>query len=69
LDYAFGQIPKQAGQAAGSSQSPLPGMRRRHAISHLGDTAWELFHRLNREEAQYYLSNRAADEQAGFPLP
>ena len=27
---------------------------------YLADTAWELFHRLNREEAQYYLSNRAA---------
>ena len=27
---------------------------------YLGDTAWELFHRLNREEAQVYLSNRAA---------
>ena len=26
----------------------------------LGDTAWELFHRLNREEAIQYLSNRAA---------
>lgn len=26
----------------------------------LGDTAWELFHRLNREEADRYLSNRAA---------
>lgn len=26
----------------------------------LGDTAWELFHRLNREEATQYLSNRAA---------
>ncbi len=26
----------------------------------LGDTAWELFHRLNREEAELYLSNRAA---------
>lgn len=26
----------------------------------LGDTAWELFHRLNREEADYYLRNRAA---------
>lgn len=25
----------------------------------LGDTAWELFHRLNREEAERYLSNRA----------
>jgi hypothetical protein len=27
---------------------------------YLGDTAWELFHRLNREEAERYLSNRAA---------
>ncbi len=26
---------------------------------YLGDTAWELFHRLNREEADLYLENRA----------
>ena len=26
---------------------------------YLGDTAWELFHRLNREEADYYLQTRA----------
>src|ERR1051325_3051984 len=26
---------------------------------YLGDTAWELFHRLNREEADRYLRNRA----------
>lgn len=26
----------------------------------MGDTAWELFHRLNREEAGYYLQRRAA---------
>ena len=26
---------------------------------YLGDTAWELFHRLNREEATRYLTNRA----------
>src|SRR3954471_19367651 len=25
----------------------------------LGDTAWELFHRLNREDAERYLQNRA----------
>ena len=25
----------------------------------LGDTAWELFHRLTREEAEKYLKNRA----------
>lgn len=27
---------------------------------YMGDTAWELFHRLNREEASRYLANRAA---------
>jgi hypothetical protein len=27
---------------------------------YLGDTAWELFHRLNREEAEKYLRNRAS---------
>jgi hypothetical protein len=27
---------------------------------YLGDTAWELFHRLNREEAGHYLTDRAA---------
>jgi hypothetical protein len=26
----------------------------------IGDTAWELFHRLNREDADYYLKTRAA---------
>jgi hypothetical protein len=31
----------------------------------LGDTAWELFHRLNREEADRYLENRA---QKGFTI-
>ena len=32
---------------------------------YLGDTAWELFHRLNREDAERYLRNRAAK---GFTL-
>ncbi len=32
---------------------------------YLGDTAWELFHRLNREEAEKYLENRRAK---GFTL-
>lgn len=27
---------------------------------YLGDTAWELFHRLNRDDAKFYLANRAA---------
>src|SRR5690554_2610035 len=31
----------------------------------LGDTAWELFHRLTREEADYYLEDRA---QKGFTV-
>lgn len=31
----------------------------------VGDTAWELFHRLDREEASFYLSKRAAQ---GFTL-
>ena len=31
----------------------------RHSF-YLGDTAWELFHRLNREEADFYLQTRAA---------
>jgi hypothetical protein len=32
---------------------------------YLGDTAWELFHRLNREEADVYLTNRT---QKGFTV-
>jgi hypothetical protein len=32
---------------------------------YLGDTAWELFHRLNREEADRYLENRA---QLGYTV-
>jgi len=31
-----------------------------HPFFYLGDTAWELFHRLNREEADQYLTDRAA---------
>jgi hypothetical protein len=34
-------------------------------FSWLGDTAWELFHRLNREEADHYLSKRA---EQGFTV-
>jgi len=32
---------------------------------YLGDTAWELFHRLSKEEAAYYLQNRA---EKGFTV-
>ena len=52
------------------AQSPLPRLKvsdnRRFLVTSegrpffwLGDTAWELFHRLNREDAERYLKNRA----------
>src|SRR5687767_7502105 len=52
------------------AQSPLPRLKvadnKRFLVTAdgapfvwLGDTAWELFHRLNREEADRYLKNRA----------
>lgn len=52
------------------AQTPLPALKvadnKRFLITTdgrpffwLGDTAWELFHRLNREEADRYLKNRA----------
>ena len=52
------------------AQSPLPRLKvsdnKRFLVTAdgkpffwLGDTAWELFHRLNREEAERYLQNRA----------
>lgn len=54
-----------------STTSPLPRLRvtenRRFLeyddgtpFFYLGDTAWELFHRLDYDESDYYLSNRAA---------
>lgn len=53
-----------------ASTAPLPKLRvsenRRFLVTEegkpffwLGDTAWELFHRLNREDAQRYLEQRA----------
>jgi Protein of unknown function (DUF4038)/Putative collagen-binding domain of a collagenase len=54
------------------SPDPLPGLKvsenKRFLVTSddgrpffwLGDTAWELFHRLSREEAERYLTNRAA---------
>jgi hypothetical protein len=57
---------------AGSARAePLPRLRvsaNGHFLVHedgspffwLGDTAWELFHRLTRDEAERYLQNRAA---------
>ncbi len=34
---------------------------------YLGDTAWELFHRLSREEADRYLADRADEGVHGHP--
>jgi hypothetical protein len=53
--------------AVGSSQGGLKIFENQRFLVHedgrpffyLGDTAWELFHRLNREEADRYLENRA----------
>ena len=50
------------------SQSRLKVSENKHFIVkadgspffYLGDTAWELFHRLNREEAERFLKNRAS---------
>ena len=59
------------GEAAGpDGATPFPARvseDRRHLLDqggrpffYLGDTAWELFHRLDREEADVYLKDRAA---------
>ena len=56
--------------APADAQSPLPRLKvsdnKRFLVTAggepffwLGDTAWELFHRLNREDAEKYLKNRA----------
>ncbi|HXW04457.1 MAG TPA: glycoside hydrolase family 140 protein [Vicinamibacterales bacterium] len=58
------------GSAELASAGPLPALKvsdnRRFLVTAegrpffwLGDTAWELFHRLNREDAERYLKNRA----------
>ena len=58
------------GLASLASAAPLPRLKvsdnHRFLVTEdgrpffwLGDTAWELFHRLNREEAERYLEDRA----------
>lgn len=60
-----------AATLASALAGPLPNLQvgpdHRHLVTSdgkpfflLGDTAWELFHRLTREEAELYLTNRAA---------
>jgi hypothetical protein len=69
------QAPPPQGRATDPGQDVAASGPRRLAVSqngrylqyttgapffYLGDTAWQLFHRLNREEAGRYLRNRAA---------
>ena len=50
---------RQRPATEGLGEPALPRDGRRRAVFWLGDTAWELFHRLDREEAVRYLRNRA----------
>ena len=40
-----------------------------HPFFYLADTAWELFHRLNREEAAHYLADRGEAIPFVSPCP
>ena len=51
--------PPPNANAAGVRQQAFSRHGRWQAFFWLGDTAWEIFHRLNREEAVKYLDNRA----------
>lgn len=63
----------QTGPPVNFSHGPLKVSENRRFLQHedgtpffyLGDTAWELFHRLNREDAKKYLGNR---RQKGFTV-
>ncbi len=63
-----GQVPKWAGKPIDFSRGELvvSGNKRFLVFEdgapffYLGDTAWELFHRLNKEETEQYLENRRA---------
>ncbi|RYE38320.1 MAG: DUF4038 domain-containing protein, partial [Sphingobacteriales bacterium] len=50
--HSFGQLKVSADQRFLETKKGMP-------FFWLGDTAWELFHRLSREEADLYLSDRA----------
>jgi hypothetical protein len=69
LSLLFGAAAKAAGRpSVDFSHGSLKVSENQRFLVHadgtpffyLGDTAWELFHRLNREEADKYLENRAA---------
>ncbi|HOJ59656.1 MAG TPA: glycoside hydrolase family 140 protein [bacterium] len=72
LSTAYAETPR-SGLSVDFSHGPLKVSENRRFIVHedgtpffyLGDTAWELFHRLTREEAERYLENR---RQKGFTV-
>ena len=61
-------VPGNAAEHPWRTHGPLRIAENRRFIVHqdgtpffyLGDTAWEFFHRLNREEAEQYLKDRAS---------
>ena len=61
-------VPAVASASADLRRGPLKVSENKRFLVHadgtpffwLGDTAWELFHRLNRDEADRYLENRSA---------
>lgn len=65
--WSIGVVAVFAVSHAASAQTLRVSEDHRHLVQadgtpffYLGDTAWELFHRLDREEASLYLENRAA---------
>jgi len=63
------QSRSEADHKASLSVAIAPSANGRHLVRHvspdqpyfhLGDTAWELLHRLSRSEAEHFLRNRAA---------
>ncbi|MDX9754842.1 MAG: DUF4038 domain-containing protein, partial [bacterium] len=58
VDFAHGPLQVSANARFLQHQDGTP-------FFYLGDTAWELFHRLNREEADRYLANR---REKGFTV-
>ncbi len=46
-------------------KSPVPVFEDGTPFFYLGDTAWELFHRLSKEDAEKYLENR---REKGFTV-
>src|SRR4051794_37057221 len=72
---AHAQVERQPSSRVGGQRKPmrLKVSKNRRFLAYedgkpffyLGDTAWELFHRLNREEADIYLTMRA---QQGFTV-